>query len=467
MAVVLTSEDDYFSTTLRRSQSQSKFSAKSSLRSSSSTGRIQDSYSHFARPYSNSTASSSAPSSPRTIQPADSTDISFVSTPSSNISLSSDCDDLQIDFHPDDHFDLEPPPSPKNGHSYTNSPDNDGSGSSTDGPVTPEVVERAEDDTAIQTLNWLKECDVTWLYGPLQTPNVSTGRNADPEAGSSTLSKTDSFIDKKPILKKRSMSEIMLRRSLSSSSLLKQAAAAVQAQEKDARRGYSRPAYDRATTDYVTFPFSSRRESKEQSLFSSMTSSGIASPTSGRKRIHFNEQVEQCIAVDIRPDDGNDTPIDMYGSKVADGKTIAKLPSTTLKDREGTLEIETAMKHSGRTYRSPIVSPSSSQETLRADGVKAKSPKRSFFEDQEDEEESSADASGSTDRPFGDLRKTPSSSSLTGEPSGMRRTASGMFMPCDEVETPAANSGIFGRVLDTVNTARDIAHVIWNVGWRK
>lgn len=335
---------------------------------------------------------------------------------------------------------------------------------------------------------------MTWLYGPLQTPNVSTGRTADPEAGSSTLSKTDSFIDKKPILKKRSMSEIMLRRSLSSSSLLKQAAAAVQAQEKDARRGYSRPAYDRATTDYVTFPFSSRRESKEQSLFSSMTSSGIASPTSGRKRIHFNEQVEQCIAVDIRPDDGNDTPIDMYGSsdsddgaimmkrsttrrrrmpaprrkrKVADGKTIAKLPSTTLKDREGTLEIETAMKHSGRTYRSPIVSPSSSQETLRADGAKAKSPRRSFFEDQEDEEENSADASGSTDRSFGGLRRTPSSGSLTGEPSGMRRTASGMFMPCDEAETPAANSGIFGRVLDTVNTARDIAHVIWNVGWRK
>ncbi|KAJ4186645.1 hypothetical protein NW759_016934 [Fusarium solani] len=27
--------------------------------------------------------------------------------------------------------------------------------------------------------------------------------------------------------------------------------------------------------------------------------------------------------------------------------------------------------------------------------------------------------------------------------------------------------GIFGRVIDTVNTARDIAHVIWNVGWRK
>jgi hypothetical protein len=26
---------------------------------------------------------------------------------------------------------------------------------------------------------------------------------------------------------------------------------------------------------------------------------------------------------------------------------------------------------------------------------------------------------------------------------------------------------IFGHVIDTVNTARDIAHVIWNIGWKK
>ncbi|PKS06395.1 hypothetical protein jhhlp_007143 [Lomentospora prolificans] len=572
MAVVLSSEDDYFSSTnLRRTRSQSKFATKSSLRSSASTSRLEDSYSHFSRPYSDSTASSPAPSSPRTVQPADSTDGSLVSTPASNISLSSssDCDELQIDFHPDDHFvlpdydhalypdpleDLEPPPSPKNGHSYTNSPDNDGSGSSTDGPVTPEVVDRAEDDTAIrqqptrhvdylshnwteeeiwsswryivsrrkdymnaarlenaswrtwlkaknnlrtvspETLNWLKECDVTWLYGPLQTPDISAGRAADPETGSSTMSKSNSFINKKPILKKRSMSEIMLRRSLSSSSLLKQAAAAVQAQEKDARRGYSRPAFDRATTDYVTFPFSSRRESKETSLLPSASSSGIVSPTSGRRRIHFNEQVEQCIAVDLRADDDNDTPVDIYGSsdsddgaimmkrtstrrkrmpvprrkkKVPEGKTIAMLPSTTLKDREGILDSETAMKHSGRAYRSPTVSPSSSQETLRADAAKSNSPRRSFFEEVDDGDVTFADASSSLDRPGGGLRRTTSSSSLTSEPTGMRRTPSGMFMPCDETEVPAGNGGIFSRVLDTVNTARDIAHVIWNVGWRK
>jgi len=294
------------------------------------------------------------------------------------------------------------------------------------------------------------------------------------------------------------MSEIMLRRSLSSSSLLKQAAAAVQAQEKDPRRGYSRPGFDRAATDYVTFPFSSPRESSDTSVPPSDSSSGIISPTSGRKRIHFNEQVEQCIAVDIRgDDDGNDTPVDQYGSsdsddgaimmkrtsrrrkmplkrnkkkaKVSEGKTIAMLPSTTLKDREETSELETAMKHGPRVYRSPIVSPSSSQETLRAETVKSPKTRRFFFEEEEDVDEDAffADGTASFDRTTTALRRTPSSSSLTAEPAGMRRTPSGMFMPCDEAEPQAGNGGLFSRVLDTVNTARDIAHVIWNVGWRK
>ena len=47
----------------------------------------------------------------------------------------------------------------------------------------------------------------------------------------------------------------------------------------------------------------------------------------------------------------------------------------------------------------------------------------------------------------------------------IRLTASGMIMPEGETETPS--SSILDRVVDTVNTARDIAHVIWNVGWRR
>ena len=65
------------------------------------------------------------------------------------------------------------------------------------------------------------------------------------------------------------------------------------------------------------------------------------------------------------------------------------------------------------------------------------------------------------------LHKSGSSSSITGEPSGMRRTPSGMFMPYEEDEDDVVSQGLFGKVVDTENTAKDIAHVIWNVGWRR
>jgi hypothetical protein len=42
-----------------------------------------------------------------------------------------------------------------------------------------------------------------------------------------------------------------------------------------------------------------------------------------------------------------------------------------------------------------------------------------------------------------------------------------MFMPCAEEDEAAVSGGLFGTVVDTVNTAKDITHVLWNVGWRK
>ena len=54
---------------------------------------------------------------------------------------------------------------------------------------------------------------------------------------------------------------------------------------------------------------------------------------------------------------------------------------------------------------------------------------------------------------------------------GLRRTASGMLMPYEGGEEggedEAQAGGIVGRVLDTVNTARDIAHVNLNVAFRR
>jgi len=320
---------------------------------------------------------------------------------------------------------------------------------------------------------------------------------------SSTLSRSDSFIRKKPILKKRSMSEIMLQRSISSSSLLKQAAAAVQAQQKDGNNRIPRPILHRAHTDLVTFPFSQRRRSRANtSLFPSTATSGAASPATERKHIHFDEQVKQCIAVDVKGDDDEEEDADPYWNYNSDSddgaimmkttksrkkpiylrkktpsnsnnesKTIAMLPSTTLKYREDSpVPPDSAMKHS--TRNSPTISPSSSQETLRP----SKASGGFFFgddneEDEDDEDDEigneptkSSNGGDGSSRPG--LHRTTSTSSLEGDPAGMRRTESGMFMPYEE-GGPQPNDGIIGRVIDTVNTARDIAHVIWNVGWRR
>jgi hypothetical protein len=168
----------------------------------------------------------------------------------------------------------------------------------------------------------LKDCDVTWLYGPLRTRSDRSLRIRSCSPASSTLIPKSNFLLKKPILKKRNTSEIMLQRSV------------------------------------------------------------LASPGTGEeKHIHFNEQVEQCISLEMKggkdeePDsyaiqdydssDSNDGAIMMKrtnskwglplissrqgkprANSSADSKTIAVLPSTTLKRGGKALPpLEIAVKH--------------------------------------------------------------------------------------------------------------------------
>lgn len=170
MAVVLSSEDSsYFSKgSLQRSHSQTHFGNSSHSSYHSSTSKYDDSYSSSAsEPYSNSVTSSPS-SSPRTTH-VEASDLSYASTPASNFSFASDYDET---LAPEEHFslppykqeglyirpptspddNLEPPPSPKTGDSYTPSPVDFGSVSDdTPKPDTPEFPEHAEDDTAVTT----------------------------------------------------------------------------------------------------------------------------------------------------------------------------------------------------------------------------------------------------------------------------------------------------------------------------
>ncbi|RYO97888.1 hypothetical protein DL765_011013 [Monosporascus sp. GIB2] len=584
MAVVLSAEDNGpFSSSpgLRRSHSQSKFNSKQSMNfhASASNSRLNDIYHDaYHEPFHFVPESSpcSTPPSPPTVH-ADSVDQSYSSTPVTNLSFDSQCEDgvhsesgdhvVVSGIHDRSYFgpleDLEPPLSSSTSNSYTVSPSEDVS-VATSHPESPELIEHAEDDTAVrqqptqhvdylshnwreediwaswryivskrgeysngprlenaswrtwmkakynlgtvspETLNWLKDCDVTWLYGPLQTHNSRLSRNSTGR-NSSGLSKHGSFAHKKPILKKRSMSEVMLQRSLSSSSLLRQATAAIQAQQKDRKMRGGRPSLHRASTvDYVAFPFFPRRRSYENTVdVSSASTSCVESPGSERKHIHFDEQVKQCIAVDVKGDDDDDEDeVDharwMYGDDSdsddgvmmkptrstkkpilrkkpqpnlnAESKTIAMLPSTTLKYRVDSPEpTESAMKHSSSFRRSPALSPSPSQETLRPSR-----PSGSLYYDEDDEDvlvmemDNSTPVSNPIDSPR--FRQTSSQMSASqsnpaAQPEGLRRTESGMLMPVDVAEAQPYQ-GLVGRVVDTVNTARDIVHVIWNVGWR-
>ncbi|KAI1333394.1 protein phosphatase type 1 complex subunit Hex2/Reg1 [Xylariaceae sp. FL0255] len=547
-AVLSSEESDLFSASgLRRSHSQSKFLSKSSstFRTSASTSKISDLFSDEYRSSPiqivTGSTSSSAPSSPTTLHP-ESIDPSYNSTPTTNLSLDGQCkhDDLGdhslllSEYSDNPYFmslneldelqsPLSPPASPT---------DEDQSPALTSRPDSPVATEHAEDDTAVkqhptqhvdylshdwkeediwsswryiiskrrefanaprlENASWrtwmkakLKDCDVTWLYGPLQTGQCNLLSDS-PERSSAALSRCDSFVHKKPILKKRSMSEVMLQRSLSSSSLLKQATAVVQAQQQDGTSRITRPAIlQRSRTDFITFPFSERRSSRANtSLDPSTTTSGLTTPATEKKHIHFDEQVQQCIAVEVKGEDEDEDELDPYHWRYddsddddaimmkntktkkrplflrkrtpvnsnAESKTIAMLPSTTLKYREDSpAPQENAIKHSTGIFASPTLSPSLSQETLRPS-----KPSGNFFAGEDDDDENGPAT--------GNIPSSPSN--MDDQPAGMRRTESGMFMPYEEGEVQA-NDGIIGRVIDTVNTARDIAHVIWNVGWRR
>ena len=352
----------------------------------------------------------------------------------------------------------------------------------------------------------MKDHDVTWLYGPLQTGNVKVF-NLNPAPPTSRLSRSNSFASKKPILKKRSLSEVMLQRSLSSSTLMKQATDALRAQQPR-KRLQDRPMLgDGALSDLGTSPepetpltrSTTNTSSTEHSA--SVTTSGAQTPCT-KRHIHFNNKVEQCIAinkeVDDRPEyhkavhdeDEDSSEDDMLvmrpvknatkakirsapstprNSFSSDSKTIAMLPSTTLNYRGDTPDpAEQKSKQNESLWNAGSnLSPSPSQQTLRPS-----SPSTNFLLDDEDED---ADinwqpSSGRRDSlyPRHGLQLDPPDEDEDAdmEHSGLRRTPSGMFMPYED-EDDIGNAGLLGRVVDTVNTAKDIAHVIWNVGWHR
>ena len=71
-----------------------------------------------------------------------------------------------------------------------------------------------------ETLNWFKDCDVTWLYGPFQTNGIETQLTSNTSPPPRSFSHSSSTNSIRPILKKKSASATVLERSRSRQSLL-------------------------------------------------------------------------------------------------------------------------------------------------------------------------------------------------------------------------------------------------------
>ncbi|KAK2811986.1 hypothetical protein FQN50_001694 [Emmonsiellopsis sp. PD_5] len=365
------------------------------------------------------------------------------------------------------------------------------------GTVTPE------------SLNWLKDCDVTWLYGPLQTASKRTPSNSSPPP--TRLSTSSSFLHKKPILKRRTASQAILQRSIVTRTLLSHAGAILKAQAAD-NRG-DRPRLGRSSSDY---PLPGSEPEGVSVNWIETVSTGTESPNE-RRHISFNDEVSQCIAVEGRDDyyyddiddtcaiDDDQSSVDSvlmmrempYRSSLSnettprssfssDSKTIAPLPPTTLKYGRDTPEPEITTPVRSNPYSwwplpVPRLSHTPSTETLRP----PKQPSYDNFLLDDDGATVTSDVDAKWQSPRKGSEDTPAyNGTWFSDPKGQRKDDQGSyfsqrrFLSFDyddihsdehdryEDDEENANFGLLGKVVDTVNTARDIAHVIWNVGWR-
>ena len=353
----------------------------------------------------------------------------------------------------------------------------------------------------------MKDHDVTWLYGPLQSGRMPRLGVASPSS-TTRLSRSDSFATKKSILKKRSLSEAMLQRSWSSSTLVKQAVDSLVSRGPNTSR-------NQATMGSRAIPEASRIASKSFSTptdtpfrtFSSSSSSSGAQTPGERRRIHFSEKVEQCIAINKdgefdqeveetesqtsydsdESDDGalmmqaekgkerrlsssrSGTPRSSFSSDSSQ-KTIAMLPSTKLRGDTPEPPEPARLGETMLSMRGPLAK-SSSQETL-----KPSRPSSNFLLGNDQGQQSSShqtrpsNSHASRSSYHHSLSPAPSGPFTDEdeemESRGLRRTASGMFMPYDDNEEECGADGVMGKVVNVVNTAKDILHVVWNVGWQ-
>ena len=408
----------------------------------------------------------------------------------------------------------------------------------------------------------MKDCDVTWLYGPLQSENKSLAKAepvspavSEPELHSRRMSRSASFnAPSKPILKKRSHSEVMLT-SLSGrtpGTLISRAAQVVQderrreleeAELKEEQRKHpltpthvlrSQQRLRRKGSADLTALYRDSPESPfnvTQTVIAPVrtdyfgqghwtsSSSGGQTP-SASKHIHFNDRVEQCIAVEVKDeddtvaiDDDDDESDDDGGLYMMKSKpvprhdphsTIAKLPATTLRPGDEPVRepshvaysfppsrASTAVSHDDSTIPDPPGFFYEEGGGFSSSASPPEFPPHDYILDKEAEEETLDDFS--FDHPFAaqshaeNISSNPSSaptstsssrrsSTLDLEEESQRRSSvAAIPIPSSNRTREHSASilgedddegiGIVGLAADAISTAKDIVGVLWNAGW--
>jgi len=330
----------------------------------------------------------------------------------------------------------------------------------------------------------MKDYDVTWLYGPLSIGAAKLSRLPPSPSASPADAKAQSY-KTKPILKKRSVSEIMHQKSLSTSSLLKQATAVIESQQYSHYYPPSRSVMvAHASSDYSSLCRPSYLSPTHSSSdVTSTFSTGYHSPLT-KRHIHFNNQVQQCIALETDDDDfvsrgtcdedcsSNDEMLLMARSNTSNHRNIrrergalselqmiAYLPSTTLKNKDESVKRKANLLDSISPAPKPTPPPPLPANSLTGTTY--------MLEDDKD----MADDWGPNCRVSNRQVGLDSTRLLFAH-----GNASQSNLNTDTFQLPNFNSwddenpataGLFGRAVNVVNTARDIAHVLWNVGWRR
>lgn len=234
-------------------------------------------------------------------------------------------------------------------------------------------------------------------------------------------------------------------------------------------------------------------------MLSSISSLGSISPEVGEKKtIRFNEQVEQCISLEIKGNgskeiyainDYDDSDSENGGivmrsnskrklpphlkrktscqSSSAESKTIAMLPPTTLKYIGDTPEAPgIAIKHSNGFWSGSRSSHSPFQETSRPSTLST----RMLFGSGEEGYDGGNDDVDMDWQPPSTFNNRKDCVSVAQERlqnlqaptsiSGLTNESSAFSMRYEEVRDDVMSEGFFGKIMETVNTARDIAQAI-------